>query len=213
MIYKLYAYRVPINASLLEQSAAQVLAESGDAESLRLALGWTADQLPFLEAGLKPDPGARRVGEVMRDQSARIKLRDARRARGFHDFISPRKGIKGWWQRRFCDPKELRLAIGFDLLEYLQRSTRYQLIVAVHDALLSMVSSAEPQRVADDDLEDVPHPLSLMLQARDMNAAGILQHALSGPFSSIPPAFLVDGVGGFIIQYDRTRGLACYYGQ
>lgn len=210
---KLHAYRVPINISILDGTAAKMLAESKDPAAILEAVGWGTEYLEFVQAGLAPAKDSKKLIQMIKDQEVRAKFKEERIAKGYPDFITPRKGFKGWVQRKFKDGKERELPILLDLILWLRELPRYQLLVAMHDALLGHVSSAEPRLVGNDhQLNEFVHPVTGIVQNKDLARAEMLRAALGGPLSSVPPSLLVDDFPGFVVSYERNHGVAYYYG-
>ncbi|MDX6767455.1 MAG: hypothetical protein SFU85_11770 [Candidatus Methylacidiphilales bacterium] len=213
MYQRLNAYRVPINVSILDNSAEKVLSESGDAEKLLEALGWGREYLGFVLAGLPPVKDSKKFIQMIKDQEVRKRMKEERTAKGYPDWVTPRKGIKGWMQKKFKDPKELQLPILMDIFVWLREQPRYQLLVAMHDALLSQVSSAEPRLIGSDhQLNEFVHPLAELMQAKDMARAERLRAALGSPLPSVSPACLIDDITGNVVSYDRKNGVGYFYG-
>jgi hypothetical protein len=207
------AYRVPINVSILDGTAQKIIQESKKTESLLDALGWGNEHAEFLKAGTAPVKDGRKLVGMIRDYALRKKLKEERIARGYPTLVSPRKGLKGWVQKKFRDPKENKLPITLDILTWLKNLPRYQLLVAIHDAMLAQVSSAEPRPVGQDhQLSEFVHPVAEMIRSNDVVMAERLRLALTSPLGSLTPQNLVDDVSGYVVSYDRNHGVAYYYG-
>jgi hypothetical protein len=136
-----------------------------------------------------------------------------RRPAGWPDFKSPRKGIKGWIQKKFYDPKELALPVCADVFGWMQASPRYQLLCVLHDAILSLVSTAEPKHVKLQESLAFLHPLASMLSKNDTLRIERLTHALGCRLKDVPPSVLLDDVAGYVIAYNQTKNLAFYYSE
>jgi hypothetical protein len=214
MVYqKLNAYRVPINVSILDGTAEKIIQEAKNPESLLDALGWGNEHLDFVKAGSPPVKDHKKIVQLIKDYHLRNKLKEARIARGYPTLVSPRNGLQGWIQRKFRDPKENKLPITLDILIWLRSLPRYQLLMAVHDALLAQVSSAEPRRVGQDHLmNEFVHPVAEMIRDKDANRVERLRQALASPLHGVSPGSLVDDFSGYVISYDRNHGVAYYYG-
>jgi hypothetical protein len=210
---KLNAYRVPINVSILDSTAAKMLSEGKEPEALLEAMGWGTEYLQFVKEGMAPVKDSKKLIQMIRDQEVRAKMKQERMAKGYPDFISPRKGLKGWIQKKFKDPKERHLPLLFDVIVWLREQPRYQLLVAMHDAMLGQVSSAEPRKLGNDhQLNEFVHPLTEIMQNKDMSRAEKLRMALGNPLTSVPPAILVDEFVGYVVSYERNHGVGYYYG-
>jgi transposase len=150
---------------------------------------------------------------MIKDNALRRQLKEQRIARGYPTLVSPRTGLKGWVQKKFRDPKEQRLPITLDILAWLKELPRLQLLVAIHDGILAQVSSAEPRPVgADQQMNQFINPLAEMIRDNDASRIERVRQALAEPLPSIPAATVVDELAGYVISYDRNRGVAYYYG-
>lgn len=214
MVYqRLSAYRVPINVSILDGTVEKVLKESKNPEAILDALGWGNEHLDFVKAGLAPVKDHKKLPQMVKENALRKTLKHQRIERGFPTLVSPRTGLKGWIQRKFRDPKEQRLPITLDILAWLKNLPRYQLLVAIHDAILGQVSSAEPRRVGQDhQMSEFVNPVAEMIRLQDQARVERLRHALASPLAAIPAATVIDDLAGYVIAYDRNHGVAYYYG-
>lgn len=213
MIYQKFTpYRVPINVSILDSSAARVLEESKKPETLLDALGWGNEHLEFVRAGLAPVKDSRKLLQLMKENTQRRKLRADRIARGYATPVTPRPGLKGWIQRKFRDPKENRLPITLDVFAWLRGLPRYQLLVAIHDGLLGQVSSAEPRPVTHEyQMGEFVNPVAEMMRNNDQIRAELLRQSLGNALHALSPQAVVDDIAGYVVAYDRNHGVAYYY--
>jgi hypothetical protein len=214
MVYqRLNAYRVPINVSILDETAERILKTGRNPDELLEALGWGKEHRDFVQAGLAPTKDHKKLVQMIKDNALRRQLKEQRIARGYPTLVSPRTGLKGWVQKKFRDPKEQRLPITLDILAWLKELPRLQLLVAIHDGILAQVSSAEPRPVgADQQMNQFINPLAEMIRDNDASRIERVRQALAEPLPSIPAATVVDELAGYVISYDRNRGLAYYYG-
>ncbi|MDD5262556.1 MAG: hypothetical protein PHD76_11990 [Methylacidiphilales bacterium] len=209
MLLNLNPYRVSINPSVLVSSAEEMLAHAGSVQSLRNYLNWDPEP-EVLTTGFPAQKDARKLIQLVKDYKLRRQLKEKRLARGFEDFIEPRNGLKGWWQKKFCDPKELKLSGGHEILEFLRHSHRLMLLASLHDALLSHVSAAEPRIIEIEESSNYINPLMEMTAKSDMAAAERAVKALSAPLGKVEPDFLIYGVAGYVLGYDRKKSVAYY---
>lgn len=206
-------YRVPINVSILDGTVEKILQEGNNAEALLDALGWGNEHTDFVKAGQAPAKDHKKLPQMIKENALRKQLKQQRIERGYPTLISPRTGLKGWIQKKFRDPKEQKLPITLDILTWLRGLPRFQLLVAIHDGILGQVSSAEPRRVGHDhQMNEFVNPVAEMIRENDMARVERLRHALAAPLPSIPPATVIDDLVGYVISYDRNRGVAYYYG-
>lgn len=214
MVYHhLSAYRVPINVSILDSTAEKILKEGKTVEALLDLLGWGNEHADFVRAGLAPVKEHKKLPQMVKDNCLRRKLKQERIARGYPTLVSPRRGIKGWIQKKFRDPKELRLPISLDIHQWLLGLPRFQLLVAIHDGILGQVSSAEPRRISQDhQMQEFVNPLAEMLREGDTARVERLRQALSAPLAAVPVGTVVDDLAGYVVAYDRNHGIAYYYG-
>jgi len=211
MLLSLNPYRASINPSILVSSAEELLAHAGSVESLKDYLRW--EPVPeVLQQGFAGQKDAVKLLNLIKGNRKRRQLKERRLARGYANFIEPRKGIKGWWQKKFYDGKELTLPNGFDIMDWLHRSPRYLLLSSLHDVLISFVSSAEPRRVELEDICNCSNPVVNMIEQNDLASAERLVKAMTVPLAKVPPDFLVECLSGYVVNYDRKKTLAYYLG-
>jgi len=204
------SFRVPINGPALLSTAAEILQQASTPEKLQNALGW--DEFPEnFQAGFAPQKNAGNLVRLLKNSGKRSQLRNKRIARGYPDFLTPRKGFKGWWQRSFSDPAELKLPIGYDVLAWLQQSPRFGLLTAIHDALLNAVSVAEPKKADRGEMGRFPNPLGEMVYTVDLQRAERLRQALAAPLKKVKPDVIVDDLSGFVIAYEQKLSFAYFY--
>lgn len=203
-------FRVPINGPAVLSTAQEILRQAGTPEKLQAALGW--DEFPGdYRAGFAPQKNAAELVSLLKKSGERNRMRAKRVARGYPDFITPRKGLKGWWQRTFCDPAELKLPIGYDVLAWLQHSPRLGLLIAVHDALLNSVSVAEPKKIERSELSRFSNPVGEMAQTIDLQRAERIRQALSSPLKKVKAEVVVDDLAGFVVAYEQKMSFAYFY--
>ena len=203
-------YRVSINTSLLTSSTEELLAHAAAPQTLAEFLNHSAPP-EILSAGFPPQKDARQLIQLIKENKQRRQRKARRLAHGFKDFTQPRKGFKGWWQRKFNDPKELSLAGGYQVLEFLKNSPRFSLLAALHDTLLAYVTAAEPRRVELAEIYNNINPITLMIANDDLAAADRLAKALSSPLSKLAPTVIIDNIYGHVFDYDRKRNFAHYF--
>ncbi|MDR0533824.1 MAG: hypothetical protein LBH01_07710 [Verrucomicrobiales bacterium] len=211
MLLTLTPHRVSINPNLLAGSAEELLSHAASPQSLAEFLNWSSPP-EILTAGFAPQKDAKKLLLLMRENKLRKQLKAKRVAKGYADFIQPRKGFKGWWQKKFNDPKELQLACGYQVLDFLRESPRLQLLAALHDTLLAYVSGAEPRRVELSEIYTNINPLASMVANDDLAAADrLVVKALSAPLSKVSPAFIIENLHGHVFDYDQKRSFAHYF--
>jgi hypothetical protein len=142
-------YRISINPNLLTSSVDELLAHSGSPQALAEFLNWSSPP-EILSAGFPPQKDARKLLLMMKENKLRKQLKAKRSAKGYRDFIQPRKSFKGWWQRKFNDPKEISLACGYQILNFLKNSPRLSLLAYVSAAnrLVAKALSVPPAKVS-----------------------------------------------------------------
>ncbi|MEM6883614.1 MAG: hypothetical protein AAF571_01185 [Verrucomicrobiota bacterium] len=208
----LVPYRIPINSSLLMKTAEEMLEQSAKVESLSEFLGW--EEVPEeLKAGFAAQKNGKELVRMLKENEKRKGLKAKRVQAGFPDLIVPRKGFGGWVQKKFRDPKEAQLPLGYDLFIWLQGSPRLALLTSMHDALLGFCSSAEPRRVEIDEVTDYQNPFCRIINRGDQAEMDRLQKALSSQLKSVDPQFIIDCCPGYVTQYDMKKGVAYYYGE
>jgi hypothetical protein len=204
-------YRISINSNLLAENAEKLLAHAGSPQSLAEFLNWSSPP-EILTAGFPPQPDARRLLVLMKENKLRRRLKARRQARGYADLVQPRAGFKGWWQRRVNDPKELKLACGGEVMEFLRHSPRLALLAALHDTLLAYVSAAEPRRVELTEVYTAVNPLTLMVASDDLAAASrLVVRAMSVPLAKVAPSFIIENIHGHVFGYEPKRNFAHYF--
>jgi len=209
MLLNLNPYRVSINPSVLVSSAEELLSHAGSVQSLKKHLNWDPEP-EVLVSGFPPQRDARRLITLMKENKQRLQLKVKRHGRGFNDFATPREGFKGWWQKKFNDPKELKLAAGYDVLNFLRHSARLMLLASLHDALLPHLSSAEPRKVEIEEAVGYGNPLIEMVTGNNYVEAEKVVKALSLPLNKVSPDFIISGVTGYVMNYDRKKSLTYY---
>lgn len=203
-------FRVPINGSSVLSTASDILKQASSPEKLQAALGW--DEFPGdFQAGFAPQKNAAELGLLLKKSGQRSKLKDKRIARGYPDFTTPRKGLKGWWQRTFCDPAELKLPIGYDVLAWLQHSPRFGLLTAIHDALLNPVSVGDAKKIDRGELGRFPNPIGEMVHGPDFQRAERIRQALACPMKKVKPEVVVEDLSGFVVAYEQKLSFAYFY--
>jgi hypothetical protein len=211
MLLTLTPHRVSINPNLLAGSAGELLSHATTPQSLAEFLNWTSPP-EILSAGFAPQKDAKKLLLMMKENKQRKQLKTKRVAKGYADFIQPRKGFKGWWQRKFDDPKELRLACGYQVLDFLKNSPRLALLAALHDTLLAYVAGAEPRRVELSEIYTSINPLALMVANDDLVSADrLVVKALSVPLAKVAPAFIIENLYSHVFDYDQKRSFAHYF--
>lgn len=208
----LVPYRIPINSSLLQKTAEEMLGQAGKVETLVEYLGW--EEMPEeLVPGFQPQKNGKEFLKLLKESQKRKDLKEKRIKAGFHDLITPRKGIKGWIQKKFRDPKESALPLGYDLYVWLRESYRLALLTALHDALLGYCSSAEPRKVELEEVTEYQNPFCPAITKLDHEQAVEIQKALASPLKSVDPAFLIRYCPGYVVNYDTQKGVAYYFGE
>ena len=209
MLLNLNPHRVSINPSVLVSSAEELLSHAGTIMSLKKHLNWDPEP-EVLVSGFPPQRDAKRLIVLMKEDKQRRLLKEKRLARGFEDFATPRTGFKGWCQKKFHDPKELRLASGYDVFNFLRHSARLMLLASLHDALLSHVSSAEPRRVEIEESAGFSTPLVDMITGNNFAQAEKMVKALNSPLAKVSPDFIINGITGYVMNYDRKKSMTYY---
>jgi hypothetical protein len=207
----LAVYRIPINSSILQSTAQQLLSMARSIDDLVLFLGWS-EAPEVLREGFAPARDTRELTRIIKQNQQRKVLKQKRVQRGFPDFVRPRKGFKGWLQKSIFDKKELAMPLGLNALEWIQQRWRYQLLCTLHDALLGFCASAEPRRVALEEGMEVAHPATVMLAKFDLKMAGEYQQALGQPLKALAPQALIDLFPGYVVKYDLDKGVSYYFG-
>lgn len=203
-------FRVPINGPSVLSTALDILQQSNTPEKLQSALGW--EEFPGdYQAGFAPQKNAVEIVSLLKRSGQRAQLRQKRLARGYPDFLTPRKGFQGWWQRTFCDPAELKLPLGYDVLAWMHHSPRLGLLIAIHDALLNSVSVAEPQKIDHAELGRFSNPVGEMVQEIDLKRAERIRQALASPLKKIKPEVVVEDLSGFVVAYELKLSFAYFY--
>ncbi|MEM1157451.1 MAG: hypothetical protein AAF649_01100 [Verrucomicrobiota bacterium] len=208
----LVPYRIPINSSLLMKTTEEMLEQSAKVETLSEFLGWE-EVPPEMVAGFAPQKNGKELVKMLKENDKRKGLKAKRVKAGFPDLLVPRKGFGGWVQKKFRDPKEIQLPLGYDLFIWLQESPRLALLTSMHDALLGFCSSAEPRRVEIEEVTEYQNPLCRIVNRSDQEELDRLQKALSCPLKSVDPQFVIDSCPGYVTQYDVKKGVAYYYGE
>ncbi|GAB4239607.1 MAG: hypothetical protein OHK005_01130 [Candidatus Methylacidiphilales bacterium] len=205
------AYKIPIDGSALTPTVASWLKEINSPDSLQAALGW--DSVPeTLNLGIAPAKNTAELQKHFTAHRKRLALEKARLAAGFPDLIGPRTGIKGLLQKWFRDPKEPRLPIEIDILEWIEACPRYQLLVALHDSLLNRTAVAEPQPVTLEDIGRFSHPIADLLASGDPKRLQKFCNLLTAPFKKIDPNTILNDVAGYVVAFDTRSGFAYYFG-
>ncbi len=203
-------YRMPINGSTVATTAGEILKQAATAEALQQALEWP-EMHDILAHGFAPDKNAGELIPLLKGSIRREKMKAVRIKRGFPDFLTPRKGLIGWWQRTFCDPRELKLPTGLDILTHLQNSARFALLIQIHDAILMRLSVAEPKKVPLEEVIHFPNPVGEMIQTGDLVRAARLVKALKAPLKKVDPNVIVDDLAGYVASYQTKRSFAYFY--
>ena len=190
----------------------EMLEQSAKIETMSEFLGW--EEVPEeLAAGFAPQKNGKEFIKMLKENERRKELKAKRVQAGFSDLIVARKGFGGWMQKKFRDPKEALLPLGYDLFIWLQESPRLALLTSMHDALLGFCSSAEPRRVEIDEVTDYQNPFCRIVSRGDQEELDKLLKALSTPLKSVNPQFVIDSCPGYVSQYDMKKGVAYYYGE
>jgi hypothetical protein len=211
MLLKLNPYRIAINPSILYSSAQDLLSKSDKIENLQAFLGW--DPLPeILVKGFAPMKDSKKLLSYLKSHSARQTLKTKRKARGYSDFITPRKGLKGWLQKTFADGKELSLTPAHDALFWIHSAPRYLLLQSLHDALISSISTSEPRRVDIEESSSYPNPIVSAFYSNDTAAIEKIYQGLSSPLHKLTPEILVDYFPSHVLYFDRKKSTALYLG-
>lgn len=208
----LVPYRIPINSSLLQKTSEEMLAQAGKVETLVDYLGW--EEMPDdLAQGFFPQKNSKEFIRLLKESQKRKGLKEKRIKVGFHDLITPRKGIKGWVQKKLRDPKEASLPLGYDVYAWLRESPRLALLTALHDALLGYCSSAEPRKVELEEVTEYRNPFCPVITKLDHETASDIHKAFTSPLKSLDPAFLIEYCPGYVVKYDTQKGVAYYFGE
>ena len=203
-------YLVGLQPERLAQEAARLLQACHTEEEAAVSLSWQSPQeLDFLKKAFPPQQDASQVITAIHHLKNRHHLRNQRLARGFLDLSTPRKGWKGWWQKR-ADRKECALPIGVEFMEWLNASYRLGLLTVLHDALLKNASVGVATEIPLQDLPNPEHPLAQMVATADHATAQKLEHALKSPLHKVSPDFLIHNIAGYVI-YRPQLGFAYYY--
>jgi hypothetical protein len=208
----LVPYRIPINSSLLEKSAEEMLEQAGKLETLVEYLGWEA--MPEeLVPGFTPQKNGKEFINLLKENQKRKAIKSKRVSAGFQDLITPRKGLKGWVQKQFRDPTEAQLPLGYDAFVWLRESPRMALLTTLHDALLGYCSSAEPRRVEIEEVTEYQNAFCPVISKFDAEASTRVQKALGSSLKTVDPLFLIDYCPGYVACYNMQKGVAYYYGE
>lgn len=208
----LSAYRIPINTTILENSAQEMIQAAGDVKSLSGFLQWDPS-LDLFTQGFPPFRQARELGKKVKLNIQRKHLKEERIKRGYSKLYSSRKGIKGWIQKKWRDPAEIKLPYEAQIYEWLTEIPRYALLVSLHDALLAYCSSAEPRVMSVENVTEFADPLTQAIHPGQEEKLEMIQLALSTPLKSFDPGWLIDFFPGYVLKYDRTTSMAYYYGE
>jgi hypothetical protein len=211
MLLKLNPYRIAINPSILHSTAEDILSKADKIENLQAHLNWNPAP-DILTKGFAPMKDSKKLLSYLKESKARRMLKEKRVAKGFHDFISPRKGLKGWWQKTWADGKEQRLLPTHEALAWLRLSPRYLLLVSLHDLLISYVSTSEPRRIDLKESTTYYSPIVQIILKNDLAGAEKIHTALSAPLSKVSPDSLIDYFSGYVLHYDRKKSSAFYLG-
>lgn len=209
MLLSLNPYRISINSSLLESTAEEILSKADKTENLAGHLGWDP-ATEILVKGFAPFKESKQLSSFAKAQQSRRNLKAKRQAKGFQNFLVPRKGIAGWMQKSFSDPKELKLSTASDALAWLKLSPRYLLLVSLHDALISYISTAEPRRIELKESSGFINPVLLALYKNDKPVLSQIQKALSEPLKKVLPETLITCFSGYVLNYDKKKSTAYY---
>ncbi|MGF1678160.1 MAG: hypothetical protein ACFCUX_03080 [Candidatus Methylacidiphilales bacterium] len=208
----LSAYRIPINSTVLHKTAEELLAQSNRKESMLEFLGW--EELPYeLAQGFEPQKNSRELLRLIKESQKRKVIKSKRLQSGYMDLVSPRKGIKGWLQKKFRDEKENALPLGYDIFIWLRQSPRLALLKALHDSLLVFCSSAEPRKVELNEVTEYQNSFCPIVSRLHLEKAMEVQKALSCPLKSVAPDFLIQSCSGYVVKYDTQKGIAYYFGE
>jgi hypothetical protein len=208
----LSAYRIPINTTILENTAQDIIQESTNLKSLAAFLQWDPS-LDILQSGFSPFRQARELGKKAKLNRKRQDLKRERIRNGFSKLYGPRKGIKGWIQKTWRDPKEKKLPYEAEIYEWVTAVPRYALLVSLHDALLAYCSSAEPRVMSAENVSEFADPLTVAINQYHEEKLETIQLALSTPLKSFDPGWIIDFFPGYVLSYDRTTSMAYYYGE
>lgn len=205
------AYKIPIEGSALTPAADAILKAASTPQTLAEAVGWDSIPEP-LTAGLAPTNNISAFKKQVAAYHQRLTLEKARLNAGFPDLVGPRKGLKGLLQKWFRDRKEPTLPIEVDLIQWLEACPRYQLLVALHDALLNKTALADPQPVSLEDIGRFSHPLAEVLTSTDPKRLQKFYTLLTTPLKKLTPTALIDEVAGYVVAFDTRSGFAYYFG-
>lgn len=188
------------------------MARAGKVDELIEFLGW--EEMPAeLEEGFLPQKNAKELSRMIKDNQKRHLLKEKRIKAGFHDLLVPRKGIKGFIQKKFRDPKEIELPLGYDLFVWTRDSPRLGLLTTLHDSLLGFCSSAEPRKVEVEEVTEQMNPLARMLIKNQEELLEELQKALTLNLKQVDPSFIIKYCPGYVVHYDSHKGIAYYFGE
>lgn len=208
----LAAYRIPINTTILENSARDILSAATDIGALANYLQWEPD-LDVLQTGFPAMRQAKDLTKKAKLNAKRLDLKKQRLQKGFTKLYGSRKGLKGWFQKKFKDPKEISLPLSAEIYEWVVESPRYALLVSLHDALLAYCSSAEPRIMSLENMSEFSDPLTLALREMDEEKLAKMEEALSSPLKNVDPGLLIDLFPGYVRRYDRDNNVAYYFGE
>ncbi|MEO0453087.1 MAG: hypothetical protein AAFY98_02975 [Verrucomicrobiota bacterium] len=208
----LVPYRIPINITILQNTARDMLREAKDVESLAQFLGWEADTDVLVE-GFAPVKNAKHLGKLVKENRERTILKARRVAKGFTKMSTPRTGLKGWFQKKFHDPKEMKLPVTEDIYSWVAALPRYALLVSMHDALLAYCSSAEPRRMDVEEMTEFTDPLANAITRHLQGEVDRFQTALNQPLKNIDPSVLIAHFPGYVLKFEQDNSIAYYYGE
>lgn len=209
MLLSLNPYKISINPALLDSTIEEFLAKADKPDELAAHLGWDP-ATDILVQGFAPLKDSKRLSAFAQAQLTRRSLKAKRQAKGFPDFIAPRKGLAGWMQKTFSDSKELKLSTAHDALAWLKLSPRYHLLVSLHDALISYISTSEPRRIEIKESSGFMNPVLMALYKNDKTDLIQIQKALSEPLKKVSPETLVNCFSGYVLNYDKKKSTAYY---
>ncbi len=208
----LSAYRIPINTTILEKTAEELIGAAGDVKALSTFLQWDPG-LELFKSGYSPFRQARELGKMVDLNRKRRSLKYDRIEKGYSKLFGPRKGLKGWVQKKWRDPAEIKLPIEAEIYEWITALPRYALLVSLHDALLAYCSSAEPRVMSVENVTEFADPLTVAIYHDDKEKLDLIQRALSTPLKSFDPGWLIEFFPGYVLSYDRATSMAYYYGE
>jgi hypothetical protein len=208
----LSAYRIPINTTILENTAEEMVKASTDVQSLATFLNWEPD-LDIFKTGFPPCKNARELTKKVNLNSKRQQIKRDRIEKGYSKLYGPRRGIKGWVQKTFRDPAEKKLPYEAEIYEWITAIPRYALLVSLHDSLLAYCSSAEPRVMSAENISEFSDPITSAVSQNLEEKLEAVQMALSSPLKSFDPGWIIDFFPGYVLSYDRSTSMAYYYGE